>query len=124
MRAPNKKEQFPEFDFGPAREARDEALERVVAHSPEIWKMNYCRLMSERPDLGPSFIAEDFRLYATPLIGKPHTHKSWGGMWNSAIHKGWVIPTRAQGQMKTIKSHAKSSPLYCWPNRVIVPGLE
>ena len=71
----------PEFDFNGAREGRDEGTGRAVDNEGQSWKEAYWRLMRATPPLGSEFSGEAFRVYATPLIGPPHTHKVWGGMW-------------------------------------------
>ena len=103
-----------------AEASRNEAIERVVANTPEWFKANYYRLMAEQaPGLEVPFTGEDFRFYAEPRIGHPHHQNSWGGLWNGAVRRGWVIATGRRKQMEGPLSNARKTDLYRWPERGI-----
>jgi len=91
-----------------ARTLRDAGMLRVLEKSGD-WKEQASLFVSTLGDFKGT--AEDLRLIMREKIGDPHHHNAWGGMINGAVRQGYLIKVD-MGQMKTPKSHARSTPVY------------
>jgi hypothetical protein len=99
-----------EFLFD-ARSARDDALKTVSDNAGMSW--NEKALLEIRKHDGLTCIAEELRLLVYPEIGDPHHHNAWGAVIMTAVKRGLLVPLDVKPRsMKTLKSHARKSPVY------------
>ena len=103
-------EQF-RFGFDPeaAKEARDDALERMEKNSGS-WVSRAVEKIREFPC--DEAIGEDLRLFVVQKIGPPHHNNAMGAVVRNAIRQGILIHTGTVKAMKTKKSHARRSFVY------------
>jgi len=97
-------------DMFTAKEAKTNALQRVADNSwPWIDRAkNRMLVLSSRRE----WTGEDIRLAIEEQIGKPHHHNAWGALISSAIRDKLIIPTGKYVAMRTVKSHARKTPVY------------
>ena len=96
-------------DLFAARQARDEALDRVADNSGRYIDkaMRLIQAMDSTPRIG-----EEIRLEVEAEIGKPHHHNAWGAIIAQCTIKGILVKTGVWRQMTTKASHARHSPEY------------
>ena len=97
-------------DLFTAAEARDAALARVAENAGSEWMNDACAAL-RRFD-GAQGTGEDFRVWLTELGITPHHHNAWGALVRTARSRGILHPTGEYRKMKTVKSHARETPVY------------
>jgi hypothetical protein len=106
---PERKRKWPPA----AKQARDDALERVSRNAGYDWMGDSLRLLRIFADLRDDFIGEEFRLYATQHgLPQPHHHNAWGALLRTGATRGIIRITDRTRQMTTGKSHARRSPVW------------
>lgn len=96
--------------FG-AKNARDEALERVALNAGP-WRGRAISAVKMMPD-GWTGTAEDLRLHLIHSgLDEPHHHNVWGELIKACIRDRVLLPTGERRNMRTIKSHARTTPVY------------
>jgi hypothetical protein len=95
--------------FTEAQAARDEGMSRVAKNSGD-WMSKALDAVKALP-AGFEGTGEDIRLKIEPRCGKPHHHNATGALIRTAINRG-MLRYVAHRQMKTEKSHARSTPVY------------
>ena len=106
----------------PAKLERDKAL-YIVADNSESWIDKACRAMrflSVRRD----WTGEDIRLTLETVVGAPHHHNAWGALIKRAINEGLIHYTGKHVHMRTLKSHARQTPVYRATGSGLVPGTN
>jgi hypothetical protein len=99
--------------FGPAIEARDKALKKVMANAGDEWKDMALRYLGWYSQGRPDFIAEEFRIYwQREDLPPPHHHNAWGALFRIAAQQGWLEMTNTIRSMSTVRSHARKSPVW------------
>jgi hypothetical protein len=98
----------PTQDLFAARQARDEALERVTTNAGSYAN----QAIGEIKLMRGTYIGEEIRLAVEEKIGKPHHANAWGGIINTAVRQHLLLKTGRWRQMKTKKSHARESREY------------
>jgi hypothetical protein len=94
-----------------AKAARDEALERVTESGGD-WQ-DRALLMLRRLPPGFEGTGEAFRLrLITDGLDKPHHHNAWGALIRHAIRLGHLQDTGKMAHMRTVRSHARKTPVY------------
>lgn len=94
-----------------AKEARDEALQRVKTNSG-TWYEDAIKAAKTIPH-GWIGTAEDLRLHLIRSgLEKPHHHNVWGAFINTCIRKRILIATGDYEHMQTRRSHARRTPVY------------
>jgi hypothetical protein len=100
------------FGYTSARAERDRGMARVGANNVE-WMIQGLRLMPRLKDrFHNGATGEEIRLALTPVIGLPTHHNAWGRLIRLAIEQNILVMTGAMDQMRTPKSHARSTPVY------------
>jgi len=95
--------------FG-AKQARDSALDQVSGNTGE-W-MHKALFAISIIDTEFELTGEDIRLRIADRVGNPHHHNAWGALIKAAIKQKLITPTGKQRAMQTVKSHARSTPVY------------
>jgi hypothetical protein len=84
----------PEFDAAAARDARDEAIQRVDEHAEKRWKaaaLNAVRFIAEKRD---AFTTDAvWWLLDQQDIEPPHEERALGAIMQRAARQGWIEPT-------------------------------
>lgn len=95
--------------YGEAEAARDKGMSRVAKNSGD-WMGKALDAVTRLP-AGFEGTGEDIRLKIEPECGKPHHHNATGALIRTAINRGMLRYVEHR-QMKTEKSHARSTPVY------------
>lgn len=90
-----------------ARDARDEALDRVVSNSGD-WARRASAAIAALP-VGTEGIGEDFRRLISKAVEPPRHHNAWGGVISGLLRRGVLVLTGESSHMKTERSHARKS---------------
>jgi hypothetical protein len=93
--------------FG-AKVARDDALKRVADNAGD-WMQ---RALVAITLLRGEWTGEDIRLSVSKVVGDPHHHNAWGSLIKAAISGHIIKPTGKYRAMRTVKSHARRTPVY------------
>jgi len=100
-----------ELDLFGSREARDAAFDDLDEHGRGWVPIAQRKVMSLPPDWTGT--GEDIRVHCmrqgAPM---PHHSNAWGGLINSCIKAGLLHKTGQHGQMRAVRSHARSTPIY------------
>ncbi len=88
---------------------RDAALARVWFHGEDYISAALYHIRDLR---GREMTGEDVRLHVESLIGAPHHHNTWGAIINVCVRRGLLNKTGKTTQMRTLKSHARTTPIY------------
>lgn len=98
------------FDYAEAVKRRDDALVRVLTNESEDW--HHTALMAiRRLPVGWKGIGEDIRKHVQDCgVSAPHHHNCWGALIMAAHRLGLIKRTDGWRNMRTKKSHARSSP--------------
>lgn len=96
-------------DLFRSREVRDEGMARVEANS-EDWGERAFSILLDLKRRIPEGTAtgEDIRYVIAGEIGNPPHHNAWGAL----INQGRLLKTGKYAQMRDIRSHARSTPVY------------
>ena len=105
------------LDLFASREARDEGFAAVAGREPWVKsKVGWMAVaMVKVSSLPPDWTGtgEDIRVHCmrqgAPM---PHHSNAWGGLINSCIKAGLLHKTGQHGQMRAVRSHARSTPIY------------
>ena len=95
----------PEGDGTSARNARDEAIERVNDNAGEEFSLALRRLVFSYPP-GRIFMGEDLRLEAEAAGIVAHHPNAWGGAMSGLSQSGMIRKTGVYRQPKSVASHA------------------
>jgi hypothetical protein len=98
------------FEAAEARAARDEAIQRISS-SAANW-MPRARLAVQALPAGWEGTGEDIRLHLLRLLEPPHHHNAWGALVNHCVKAGWLEWTGSIRNMRTRRSHARSTKVY------------
>jgi len=101
--------EFEQLNLFDAKVLRDEGMDRVLNNSP-TWFQHAMRMVDGLRDWTGT--GEDLRLYLIPLIGEPHHRNAWGALTAQALRRNYLRPTGERVQMRTLKSHARSTDVY------------
>ena len=93
-----------------AKEARDEALERVTKNERKAYRDAVYEILDRLP--AGRYTGESIRLLCEKKLGPAHHHNFWGAACHTGITKGWLIDTGETAHMKTRLSHARKTPVY------------
>ncbi len=94
-----------------AVEARDRALAEIGEHG-DGWAYSAIAALRTYIITHPSFIGEEFRLWAAERVGQPHHHNAWGAVMRVAAQMGIIRMTDRQRPTTTKRSHARRSPVW------------
>jgi len=105
---------FPNDDFkkptgDEAKQARDEALERVAEKS-KMWQQQALALIPYYPEREAT--GEALRLWVSEQIGPPHHHNAAGALIAQARRLKLIERTGEWVPMKLKRSHARMNPVY------------
>ncbi len=102
--------------FTTAESERDEALELVAANSGDWMPGAIATLRRLRGmTVLEEFTGEELRVFLMRAgHPPPHHHNAWGAFIKQAIRAQLIRPTGRRKNMRTPKSHARSTAIYSW----------
>lgn len=99
------------LDLFGSRAARDGAFDDLDAHGDD-WVPTTQRKVAALP-ADWTGTGEDIRVHCmrqgAPM---PHHPNAWGGLINACLKSGLLHKTGRHGQMRAVRSHARSTPIY------------
>ena len=105
-----------DFNLNMARIERDAAMERVNdgdnIFAPVAKYLILCWLLRRRATGNVPFIAEDVWRDILTDCPKPRHPNQRGATWNAFVQAELVLATGELGQMKSVGSHARKTPIY------------
>jgi len=108
-----------QLDIFESRRARERGVTKARRGTDPEWRATYarsCYAFLASTAVGGTFTGEDLRMYATNRgLPKPPHHNVWGACANSVLREWFnmgMIVDAGFGQLKTVRSHARRTPLY------------
>lgn len=98
------------MDLFEAADARDRALKKVADNAGDFMGRGLKAIMALPADWRGT--GEELRLYLAGLGIEPHHHNAWGALIRTAVVSRLLRPTGEYVSMKTVKSHARRTPVY------------
>jgi len=103
-----------EFDFGKAKAARDDGIERVM-RGEDTFRDAIGKFINNLPHDWEG-IFEDIRIAWYAKGGEePHAYRCWGAVSNAAVRRGMLIKTGAMRRPTAIKSHSRPTNVFRRP---------
>ena len=92
---------------------RDAGIETVLSNNAGWASQAVAMLPGALAQVPPHFVGEDLRAVLLEAgLPEPRHPNAWGGLINTAVRKGWMMPTGAHRPMRLPRSHARQTPVY------------
>jgi hypothetical protein len=115
---------YPEHLFDPdaAREARDEAVDRVEAHADNVWLARIRLVIWSLAMSNTSFTTDDVWRAADELaFERPHEKRAIGAAMQDATKRGWI--TKTDKVKPSVRPMCHARPIAIWGSRLVRGGV-